>query len=339
MSKSNTSLSAAKNAKNDEFYTRIDDIQAELNNYRDQFAGKVVYCNCDDPAESAFADFFKLNFGYFKLKKVICTRYSKSTLFPDAPLFGSIIDEKAIDPVRGRGSYKLKITDRNGDGQIESIEVVKTPLRGDGDFRSPECIELLKEADIVCTNPPFSLFREYIAQLVKYSKKFLIIGNKNAISDREVFYLIKQNKLWLGNTSPKDFDQPESAKKRNMAGLTRWFTNLDYKKRHEPLDLDAVYDAKKYPHYDNYDAIEVGKTKEIPKNYFKKMGVPITYLDRYDPEQFEIIGSFNAGADGDEIGAVKTVAYTKGKEILWNGPVVEQKPIYKRIIIKRKVKK
>lgn len=262
----NQSLQSAKTAKNDEFYTRFDDIQKELNYYKDQFRGKVVYCNCDDPAESAFSEFFKLNFDHFGLKKLICTRYSKSDLF------------QLFDPVKKFG-YRLEITGR------DSLQ--KIGLRSDGDFRSVECIELLKEADIVCTNPPFSLFREYIAQLMESDKNFLIIGPINAITYKEIFPFIKDNKLWGGYTNPKEFMNPQG--KVEKLGNVQWWTNLDVKKRHEELVLYEEYSPEKYPKYDNYDAINVDKTTDIPKDYFGVMGVPISFLDKYNPDQFEII--------------------------------------------------
>lgn len=303
----NKSLQSAKTAKYDEFYTQFDDVQKELNFYKSQFKDKVVYCNCDDPTESAFAEFFKLNFDHFKLKKLICTRYSKSQLF----LFS--------EPVKKRG-YRLEITGRSNSKKID--------LKGDGDFRSDECIKLLEESDIVCTNPPFSLFRAYIAQLVEYNKQFLIIGNKNAITYKEVFPLILHNKIWLGYTSPKDFIQIDGKTTGKMQGLTRWFTNFDIKKRHEELPLYEKYNPKKYPKYDNYDAINVSKVAEIPKDYFGVMGVPITFLDKHSPEQFEIVGATESEGKGFSAG-------------LWDErsgvaqALVEKKRKYKRIFIKR----
>lgn len=274
----NTSLDKAKKAKDNEFYTRYDDIQAELNHYRDQFRGKVVYCNCDDPAESAFSDFFKLNFDHYGLKKLICTRYVKSDLFSQAWL----------DPMH-RVGYRIEIT---GKDRCEKID-----LQEGGDFRSAECIELLKEADIVCTNPPFSLFREYIQQLIQYHKKFLVIGNKNAITYKEVFPLLANNEVWLGYTVPNKFVRPDGTETTNMSGLCRWWTNLDTTKRHEDMILYEEYTPEKFPHYDNYDAIEVNKVKSIPKDYFGVMGVPITFLDNYNPEQFEILGLLQSSTD------------------------------------------
>lgn len=272
----NTSLDKAKKAKDNEFYTRYDDIQAELNHYRDQFRGKVVYCNCDDPAESAFSDFFKLNFDHYGLKKLICTRYVKSDLFTQAWL----------DPMH-RVGYRIEIT---GKDKCEKID-----LQEGGDFRSTECIELLKEADIVCTNPPFSLFREYIQQLMEYRKKFLIIGSMNAITYKEVFPLIMHNKVWSGYTKPKQFMRPDGQIEK--LGNVQWWTNLDTTKRHEDMILYETYTPEKFPRYDNYDAIEVSKVKTIPKDYFGVMGVPITFLDNYNPEQFEILGLLQSSTD------------------------------------------
>ena len=309
---SNKSLRKADAVKNDEFYTRFDDIQTELNFYKDQLKDKVIYCNCDDPAESAFTDFFKLNFDYLSIKKLICTRYQKSNLFTYA------------DPVR-RSGYRLEITAKNKNDK----KPVKINLKGDGDFRSPECVEFLEQANVVVTNPPFSLFREYIDQLVKYNKKFLIIGNKNAITYKEIFKLIKGNKLWLGYTSPDDFIGPDGKPTGNMQGLTRWFTNLDVKKRHEDLILFKTYkgNRKNYPKYDNYDAINVDKTKDIPIDYAGAMGVPISFLDKYNPEQFEIIDGLNRYSI-----LSGPTEETKGKYLAQ----VNDKPTYVRIVIKSK---
>ncbi len=313
----NKNLSAANKAKKDEFYTQLVDIANELKHYRQHFAGKTVLCNCDDPYESNFFKFFAMKFKPWGLKKLICTCWGGSsvaqqelTLFPE--------EFEATDEYGGRQrvAYKIELTemgDENGDGAIDLEDVKlllerKKPerLKGDGDFRSHECIELLKEADIVVTNPPFSLFREYVAQLVKYEKKFLIIGNMNAVTYKEIFPLIKDNKLWYApsiSSGDREFRVPDSyplqasgwriddegIKYIRVKGV-RWFTNLDHKKRHEPLDLYKHYSPEEYPTYDNYDAINVDKTSEIPMDYDGIMGVPITFLDKYCPEQFNIIG-------------------------------------------------
>lgn len=312
----NTNLQSAKAAKNDEFYTKFDDVQRELNYYKDQFKDKVVYCNCDDPAESAFADFFKLNFDYFGLKKLICTRYSKSQLF------------LLSDPVK-RSGYKLEIQGRNN--------TKKTDLKGDGDFRSPECIKLLEEADIVCTNPPFSLFREYVEQLIKHNKKFLIIGPISAISYKEIFPYIKGNKMWSGYSNPREFIKPDGGIKK--MGNIQWWTCLDVKKRHEELPLYEKYTREKYPKYVNFDAISVNKTVEIPKDYFGSMGVPISFLDKYNPDQFEIIGiSLELGNPMSKFAPKGT--YTQGgvRFYLDNGDGTYRR-LFDRIVIKRKSKK
>ena len=254
---SNTNLKIAKKRKSDEFYTQLADIEKELRYYAEFFEGKVVYCNCDDYQQSNFYKYFYYNFHYLKLKKLIATGY------------------KADD----NGLYAIY------DGEIETTG----KLNGDGDFRSEECIEYLKQADVVVTNPPFSLFREYVKQLMDYNKKFIIIGNKNALTYKEVFGFIKENKLWLGISNPHDFIQPSYAVKKSMAGLTRWFTNIENKKRAQPIDLYKRYSFEDYPKYDNYDAINVDKTCDIPMDYDGVMGVPITFLDKYCPTQFEII--------------------------------------------------
>lgn len=260
----NTNLHAAKSAKNDEFYTRFEDINFEINlvehGYRPFFKGKVVYCNCDDPEESNFWKFFKARFNGLKLKKLISTHYDQE----------------------GKSSYKLEY-----DGE----RVTKSELDGNGDFRSPECVELLKESDIVVTNPPFSLFREFVALLMKHEKKFAIIGSMNAITYKEIFPLIKDNKIWLGYTQPKIFIQPDGSEKK--FGNILWYTNLEIPKRHEPMLLGGSYErgSKKgmFPKYDNYDAINVDRVCDIPEDYDGVMGVPITFLDKYCPEQFEIV--------------------------------------------------
>jgi len=307
---SNKSLRKADGVKNDEFYTRYDDIQAELNFYKAQLKNKVIYCNCDDPAESAFTDFFKLNFDYLGIKKLICTRYQKSNLFLSA------------DPVR-RSGYRLEITAKNKDDK----KPVKIDLKGDGDFRSPECIEFLREADIVITNPPFSLFREYVAQLIQYKKKFLIIGNDNAITYKETFKLIKENKIWLGYTKVKEFNKPNGLTQK--FGNVGWFTNLDVEKRHEDMFLYKTYKGNEsdYPKYDHYAAINVDRTKDIPLDYKEAMGVPITFLGKHNPEQFEIIDGLNRYSI-----LSGSTEKTKGKYL----SQVNGKPIYVRIVIKNK---
>lgn len=288
----NTSLHAAKDAKNDEFYTRLEDINEEMNHYEDKFHGKVIFCNCDDPKWSNFWKYFHLNFEYLGLKKLITTHYEPDNV----------------------QSYKIEYTGGN-DEDFE--DGVITPLTQNGDFRSPECLALLDEADIVVTNPPFSLFKEYVSILMDYKKKFLIIGNINAITYKEFFPLLRDNKVWLGcRNLNRDmyFGVPDARKKwlvenkkegsaykiidgEVMGRLASacWFTNLDHKKRHERIDTvyeyakkDALY-PELYPSYDNFDAIEVSKVSEIPMDYEGMMGVPVTFMDKYNPDQFEII--------------------------------------------------
>lgn len=272
---SNENLRTAKRVKNDEFYTRYEDIEKELKHYKEHFKDRIVFCNCDNPEWSAFWKYFHLNFNHLGLKKLISTHYVKE-VNTENTLFN--INPDAF-------SYKMEYVGEND----EDISVgVKTKLKGNGDFRSSECVELLKECDIVVTNPPFSLFREYVAQLIEYNKKFLIIGNKNAVTYKEIFPLIKDNKLWIGFESPSEFNTPEGLTHK-INGLSRWFTNLDINKRHENLILYKTYNAKEYPKYDNYDAINVNKVCEIPIDYNGVMGVPITFLDKFNPEQFEII--------------------------------------------------
>ena len=313
----NSNLQKANKAKQDEFYTQLSDIEAELRHYKTHFRNKVIFCNCDDPYESNFFKYFAMNFNFFGLKKLIATCYERSPVageeFPLFHHFGMI--DKGQPPV----AHKIEITevsDENGDGATDLSDVklllqnrknILTQLNGDGDFRSEECIKLLKEADIVVTNPPFSLFREYMAQLVEYNKKFLIIGNKNAITYKEIFPLIKENKLWIGLTirsGDREFRVPKEYITRSASLRTdekgnkyikvpgvHWFTNLDYPERHEELVLYKRYTPEEFPKYDNYDAINVDKTSAIPYDYNGIMGVPITFLDKYNPEQFEIIGN------------------------------------------------
>ncbi len=312
-------LTAAKKAKNDEFYTQLSDIAKELTHYRDHFRGKVIFCNCDDPTWSNFWKYFHLNFAFFGLKKLIATHY---------------------DPANS--TYKMEY--EGGDDGNTDAGII-TPLQKNGDFRSPECIELLREADIVVTNPMFSLFRPYIAQLIEYNKKFIIMGNMNAVTYKEFFPLLKDNKVWAGYSfnksmlfavpegydTSKNFGEDEFGRKLVKVPAICWFTNLDIKKRHEPIDLVEKYDPEKYPRYDNYEAIEVSKTLSIPCDYVPcwyscpdaancvyaktegrednalceqarngEMGVPISFLDKHSPEQFEIT-RFRKGDDGHDL--------------------------------------
>ena len=266
MANKNTNLHSAKKAKNDEFYTQLSDVEKEMAHYKDFFKGKIVYCNCDDARESNFFKFFSNNFESLGLKKLITTGYKAD----------------------GKGVKLVYEGDKNGNFMVDDVEVIMTELEGNGDFRSEECVELLKECDVVVTNPPFSLFREYVAQLMKYGKKFLIIGSMNAITYKEIFPYIKNNELWLGMNWVKDFVQPNGEVKK--FGNICWYTNLEHNRRNTELDLYKKYSADEYPKYDNYDAIEVSKVSEIPMDYNGVMGVPITFLDKYCPTQFEIVG-------------------------------------------------
>jgi hypothetical protein len=301
----NVNLSLARKSKQDEFYTQLSDIENEMFHYKDQFRDKVVYCNCDDPYESNFFKYFAINFNFLKLKKLIATSYVNSVIK------SNMFDMEALQT--NKHPYKIEITevtDENKDGAVDLLDVelliknkknILTVLQGDGDFRSAECIEILKESDIIVTNPPFSLFREYVIQLMEYNKNFLIIGNLNAITYKEIFKLIKNNKLWLGYNNgvktylvPDNYDQAntfteENGRKYATMGNTGWYTNLDVVKHHENIDLYKKYLPDEYPKYDNYDAIEVSKVSEIPMDYKGVMGVLITFLDKYNPEQFKII--------------------------------------------------
>jgi len=291
-----SNLAAARAAKEDEFYTQLADIERELMNYRDHFAGKVVYCNCDDPRVSGFVHYFSYNFEKLKLKKLIATCYKNQNI----DLFSQHDSERAVKLVYSG--------DMNGSGIPDSSEFEVQLLKGDGDFRSLESIELLKEADIVVTNPPFSLYREFISLLMKYDKNFIVLGPQNAISYKEIFPLLQQGRMWLGNRSgamkfrvPNDKEKPgliidENGDKWQNFGNICWYTNLDFPKRHENLILYKTYSPEDYPKYDNYDAIEVSKVSDIPRDYEGVMGVPITFLDKHNPEQFEIVGITKTGS-------------------------------------------
>ena len=273
----NSNLAEAKKNKNDEFYTMFEDIEKEIFYYKDHFKDKVVYLNCDDPEESNFWKIFAQLFNEFELRGLISTHY----------------DEE-------KPTYMLELTREdinlylNEDGTFNHEALVRHPLEGNGDFRNAESIELLRRADIVVTNPPFSLFREYVAQLMEYEKKFLIIGNKNAVTYKEIFPLLKNNQMWLGITSAQEFMVPKEGGgvevTTSVVGLTRWFTNLTHRRRQQMLPLYAKQSEKNFPRYDNYDAINVDKVVDIPHDWNGVMGVPITFLDKFNPNQFEIIG-------------------------------------------------
>jgi hypothetical protein len=310
------------------------DIENELGYYKNHFKNKIVFCNCDDPKESNFWKYFALKFNQLKLKGLISTHFEKK-----------------------KQSYKLEIKREDNDinnsigyknNKVTGLNIKKTTLKQNGDFRSPECIDILKESDIVVTNPPFSLFREYVAQLVEYDKKFIIIGNQNAITYKEIFKLIKENKIWLGfgfnggathfiNKYYKDYATAGNHKDGmiRVSGVV-WFTNLDIKKRHEDLILYKIYkgNEKSYPKYDNYDAIEVSKTKDIPCDWDGIIGVPITFMDKYNPDQFEIVGGSDRG--GDNIPGVDAIRLTDKKT---DSCLINGKKVYKRLFIKKKINK
>ena len=368
----NSDLKKANKAKKDEFYTQLADIEVELKHYRKHFKGRTVLCNCDDPFESNFFKYFAMNFNYLGLKKLIATCYQGS------PVLGEEFEQLSMFELDGetpkRHPYKIEITeviDSNGDGAVDLTDVeyllrnrknALTLLAGDGDFRSDECVEILKEADIVVTNPPFSLFREFVAQFVEHGKQFLIIGNVNAITYKEIFPLIKDNKLWMGysiHSGDREFRVPddyplEAASSRiddqgrkyiRVKGV-RWYTNMDYVERHTDLDLWKRYTPEEYPHYDNYNAIEVSATADIPEDYDGVMGVPITFLDKYNPDQFEILGM----CENLDLYGLKTRVYTtqecrdryfelfgkKGTYDMNAAGVVNGKKVYQRILIRRR---
>ena len=327
--KGNKNLNSAKTGKKDEFYTQLSDIEKELKHYKVHFKDKVVFCNCDDPRVSNFFHYFSFNFEKLGLKKLVTTCFKSQS----ADLFSENNSEQAI--------YLEYNGDKNGDNVPNPEEIGIVNLKGDGDFRSKECIELLKKSDVVVTNPPFSLFREYVSQLIEHDKKFVIVGHQNAITYKEIFPLIKENKLWLGfgfkggaghfiNKHYEDYATATDRKEGmiRVSGVV-WYTNLDISKRHEDLILFKKYNPTDYPKYDNYDAIEVSKSNEVPIDYDGVMGVPITFMNKYNPEQFEIVGATESEGKG----------FSNG---LWDEkskvaqPLINGTKVYKRIFIKNK---
>ena len=318
MAQKNTNLHAAKAAKNDEFYTQLCDIENELKHYKEFFKGKVVYCNCDDARESNFFKYFSMNFEHLGLKKLITTGYKAD----------------------GHGVLLVYEGDKNGNRVVDDSEIKTTELKGNGGFETDECIEFLKEADVVVTNPPFSLFRDYVKQLMDYGKKFLIIGNGNAVTYKEIFPLIKENKMWIGASkgiggkfcfiAPNEyngkFTSIVNGVKIAQVNNACWFTNIEHEKRNKPMDLFKKYNPTEYPKYDNYNAIE-SKTDYIPMDYDGVIGVPITFLDKYCPKQFEIVGMAEDNGHGFS-GAAN-----------WDGLnshcVINGKNMFKRIFIKK----
>ena len=299
----NKNLHKAKKEKSDEFYTMLSDIEAELQHYEHHFKDKVIYCNCDNPEWSNFWKYFKDNFERLGLKRLIATYYDNDN--------------------------QVYRTDLINDTKNE---LNRFPLKGNGDFRSQECIDILKTADIVVTNPPFSLFREYVGQLMEYGKKFLIIGSQNAIVYKNFFPYIKDNKIWMGYNNVKQFiDEKKLIKK---FGNICWYTNLEIKKRNKPIDLVKKYNSIDYPKYDNYDAININKIKDIPCDYYDVMGVPISLLEKYAPEQFEIVGI--AAGNTKVNGFYYSVPYLPNPKDRGGCGVINGKRIYTRILIKRK---
>lgn len=327
----NGALNKASIAREDEFYTKMSDIEKELKHYKEHFRDKVVFCNCDDPETSNFWKYFELNFNFLGLKKLISTHYEDS-----------------------RPSYKLElIHDKNGDGRVDKQDIIKTPLAQHGDFRSQECIEIMDSADIIVTNPPFSLFREYIALLLEHKKSFLVIGSQNNVTYKEIFPLLKDNKLWLGYHSGDmefivpDYYKPRATRYREENGIKYrsmgnicWFTNLDIQKRHEDMILYKAYNSEEFPTYDNYNAINVNKVADIPCDYFEVMGVPITFMNNYNPDQFEILGI----TDRQNTSGLRSKKYTvddvpnfndlNARSVLKIGDTY--KAMYARILIRRR---
>ena len=346
MANKNTALNTAARAKKDEFYTQLTDIEKEMRHYRKHFRDKVVFCNCDDPFESNFFKYFVLNFNKLGLKKLICTCYVGSSI---ANREMSLFDDNNQPQSRPYKAIVNTVYDKTGDGMTDMEDIKElfksgenelSELEGTGDFASPECLALMDESDIVVTNPPFSLFREYVATLMEHDKKFLIIGNQNAITYKEIFPLLMNNRMWLGygfNRNCAHFISPYQDTASDLDhrdGMIRvsgvmWYTNLDIKKRHEEMILVKRFSNEDYPRYDNYDAVEVSKTVDIPCDYSGAMGVPITFMTKYTPEQFEILGCTESEGKG----------FSNG---LWNEssgvaqPLLNQERKYKRIFIRNK---
>lgn len=370
----NRNLIVANKAKKDEFYTQLSDIENELRHYKKHFRGKIVFCNCDDPYESNFFKYFAMNFNQLGLKRLVATCYAGS---PVAERQLTLFEDENKQQTKTGVPHKIvitEVTDLNGDGATNLADVewlikndknVLTRLNGDGDFRSEECIELLKEADIVVTNPPFSLFREYVAQLIEHQKKFLIVGNQNAITYKEIFKLIKDNKVWLGfksghtlfevpdsYTIPDYYDQNDKGRLRSNGyivdangklwrnlGNICWFTNLDHNKRHERIDMFKHYSPEEYPKYDNYEAINCDLVVNIPMDYDGIMGVPISFLDKYNPEQFEILGITQRNDDSFKTKKYTTNEYRNANDLNARGVIIVNgvpKSIYARILIRKK---
>lgn len=369
----NSNLNSAKTARKDEFYTQLTDIEKEMRYYRKHFQGKTVLCNCDDPFESNFFKYFALNFNRLGLKKLIATCYYSSPIAGQQLQYGCdangqmtfYFEDKGVEENKSKRPYKAVVTqvyDKKGDGGVDMLDVAElfrsgenelVELEGNGDFRSPECLALLDEADIIVTNPPFSLFREYVSMLVEHQKHFIIIGNQNAISYEETFSLMKNNKMWIGASIhsgdraffvPDDYpldaagcgiDEITGRKYIRVKGI-RWFTNLDIKQRHEEMILVRHYTPEQYPKYVNYDAIEVAKTSDIPCDYDGEMGVPITFMDKYNPEQFEIIGISRELVRTLSEDVRKNGAYPQIGRFYLDVGAEKYKKVYERLVIRNK---
>lgn len=369
----NSNLNSAKTARKDEFYTQLTDIEKEMRYYRKHFQGKTVLCNCDDPFESNFFKYFALNFNRLGLKKLIATCYYSSPIAGQQLQYGCdangqmtfYFEDKGVEENKSKRPYKAVVTqvyDKKGDGGVDMLDVAElfrsgenelVELEDDGDFRSPECLALLDEADIIVTNPPFSLFREYVSMLVEHQKHFIIIGNQNAISYEETFSLMKNNKMWIGVSIhsgdraffvPDDYpldaagcgiDEITGRKYIRVKGI-RWFTNLDIKQRHEEMILVRHYTPEQYPKYVNYDAIEVAKTSDIPCDYDGEMGVPITFMDKYNPEQFEIIGISRELVRTLSEDVRKNGAYPQIGRFYLDVGAEKYKKVYERLVIRNK---
>lgn len=355
----NSALSAAVKAKKDEFYTQLTDIEKEMRYYRKHFKGKTVLCNCDDPFESNFFKYFVLNFNRLGLKKLIATCYATSPIAGQQLSLFDVVGGTEENTNKPYKAVVTKVYDVTGDGGVDMFDVAElfkshenelTELEGDGDFRSRECLALLDEADIVVTNPPFSLFREYMAVLMEHDKHFIIIGNVNAITYKEVFPLIMQNRLWFGasiHSGDRKFYVPDDYP-LNASGCgidedgrrfirvkgVRRYTNLDFKQRHEEMILVKRYDPELYPNYDNYEAINVDKTSDIPCDFAGVMGVPITFMDKYNPDQFEIVGM--AAGNTRATGFYFDVPYVPHPEDRGGCGVVDGKRVYARYLIRNK---
>lgn len=355
----NSGLSNATKAKKDEFYTQLTDIEKEMRYYRAHFKGKTVFCNCDDPFESNFFKYFVLNFNKLELKKLIATCYATSPIANQQLTLFDIIGGEEENRDKPYKAVVTKVYDKTGDGGVDMFDVAElfksgenelTELAGDGDFRSKECLELLDEADIVVTNPPFSLFRDYVATLMEHKKKFIIIGNVNAITYKEIFPLIKNNEIWIGasiHSGDRAFYVPDNYP-LNASGCgidadgrkfirvkgVRWWTNLDYRQRHEGLILVKKYKPEDYQKYDNYDAIDISFTKDIPCDFVGYMGVPITFMDKFSPDQFTIEGM--AAGNSRATGFNFNVRYEPHPEDRGGCGVVNGKRVYARILIRNK---